>query len=80
MPLNRGTDFATSGSLESLRSREAFVFFISYALDDFLDEGVLLRSEVFLLNFFEKVMATSLGDHESFSNSATLHGDLSSIL
>lgn len=53
MPLDRGTDFSTSGGLESLRSREAFIFFIGNALDDFLDEGVLLRSEVFLLNFLE---------------------------
>jgi hypothetical protein len=53
MPLDRGTHFSTSGGLESLRSREAIILFISNALDDFLDEGVLLRIEVLMLNLLE---------------------------
>jgi len=66
--------------LESLGRVESIVIFIRDTLDDFFNKGVLLLGKVLHLDFLEKLMTSSLSDHQSFCDSATLHGDFGSIL
>lgn len=49
-------------------------------LDDFLDERVLMEREVFFLDLFVELAATSFSNQECFCRSSTFQGNLCGIL